>query len=213
MLSQNTSSSAELLWRPIRRGRDVSSDSSLDPLTSDSVSLLRLASMVGASSTYPQSIQITGQLFPRKLVPKISSRYTRDRERNSQKEMACRDSCFYTLCFQCLTGSWLGRPSCSCFLSECLHTHTRYLWGCTCIYDAIFHFIPRLSCSFWVVYLPGMSHSLWGRCQCSVAAGKRLSWRPISSSTWARRLRLPSGKCWASHKSSITPVGLDLVAK
>lgn len=127
MLSQNTSSSAELLWRPIRRGRDVSSDSSLDPLTSDSVSLLRLASMVGASSTYPQSIQITGQLFPRKLVPKISSRYTRDRERNSQKEMACRDSCFYTLCYQCLTGSWLGRPSCSCFLSECLHTHTHVI--------------------------------------------------------------------------------------
>lgn len=51
--------------------------------------------------------------------------------------------------------------------------------------------------------------------QCSVAMGNiaMFSWRPISSSTAANRFRLPSGKCWASQRSKITPVGLDLVAK
>lgn len=50
--------------------------------------------------------------------------------------------------------------------------------------------------------------------QCSfVMEAKLLSLRPISSSTAASSFRSPSGKCWASHRSRITPVGLDLVAK
>lgn len=51
-----------------------------------------------------------------------------------------------------------------------------------------------------------------GHCSFAMAA-MLLSWRPISSRTVASWLRLPCGKCWASQRSRITPVGLVLVAK
>lgn len=90
-------------------------------------------------------------------------------------------------------------------ISECAHT-----WLSASAHSVLPKAFPlSYFLYFYVFCLPGMSAS----CQWSVAAGTRLSWRPISSKTCARRLRLPSGKCWASHKSRITPVGLDLVAK
>ena len=121
-----------------------------------------------------QSIQITGQLFPRKLEPKISSCCTRARERERERERASerereRESewkraarekwlaeslvyppSFYTLCCQCLTGSWLSRPN--CFYPLYLSAHTRsYQRVCTCVcrYDVIW-----LSCFRGVNSLP-----------------------------------------------------------
>lgn len=75
-----------------------------------SIALLRHVSMARASSAYTQPVQITGQLFPRKQEPKISSRRTgkRDGEKKSQREITeilVYPLSFYTLCCRGLTGS------------------------------------------------------------------------------------------------------------
>lgn len=156
-------------------------------------------------TVYPEN----GQLFPRILQPRILGCGTEERERNDWQRILFTPPSFRTLCCQCLTGSWLSRPR-AFFHFKATEYVSVYVTGTPNVFSA-FGYAPSLSkCRLlppWDVSLPG------GRCQCSVLEGTSVSWRPISSSTWAKRLRLPSGKCWASHRSRITPVGLDLVAK
>ena len=84
----------------------------------------------------------------------------RERERESEWKRAAREKwlaeslvyppSFYTLCCQCLTGSWLSRPN--CFYPLYLSAHTRsYQRVCTCVcrYDVIW-----LSCFRGVNSLP-----------------------------------------------------------
>lgn len=63
-----------------------------------------------------QSVQISGQLFPRKLHPKISVR------KEWLAAILVYPPSFYTFCCQCLTGSRMSRPGCSRLLSLCKHT-------------------------------------------------------------------------------------------
>lgn len=199
--------------------------------------------VVRASSTSAQSIRINRKHVSKETIAKNIKSFLQERERERERtrretawkwlaEILVYSPSFHNLCCQYLTGSWQGRPGCDYLLTS-LSAHTGSFCECVCVhlssrmtFPAFFlllFFGVCVGCvwggppSFHIHFVSSSSlecHlSLAGRCQCSVTAGTRLSWRPISSSTWARRLRLPSGKCWASHKSRITPVGLDLVAK
>lgn len=70
---------------------------------------------------------------------------------------------FYTLCCQCLTGSWLSRPSCF-FLLTSPSTHTLRVCVCVCFFrrpPLLFFFLclpPP-----WNVTLPGGQMSVFSR--------------------------------------------------
>lgn len=205
----------EFLWKLIL---ESAPDPRLPPLTAHHASLVYCVGVIHIRAVHPKKNQKTGQLFPRKLEPEISKRSTREREEEPDKWLAkilVYSSCFRSLCGQCLTGSWLRETWLSLYPYSCECTLRQHLWvRASNLSLRNPNERPPFVTEFLLFFSGRSSRLLRGRWhQCSVAAGTRLSWRPISSRTWARRLRLPSGKCWASHKSRITPVGLDLVAK
>lgn len=116
----------------------------------------------------------------------IKLSYQKERERNSQREMTeilVYPPSFYTFCCQCLTGSWLSRPSCFFLLTSLsalththTYTHTEDLWVCMCICQcdakwlACFTASPSLIfflCLLtpWNVTLPGGQVSVFSRCR------------------------------------------------
>lgn len=126
-----------LLWRQNwGRVRDASCDqllSSFDLWYSASSKTAACNQVV--IRIFAQSIQITGQLFPRKPEPKISSCSTvpeREREKRGTArekwlaEILVYPTSLYTLCCQCLTGSWLSRPRCFYLLTSMI-AHAQHL--------------------------------------------------------------------------------------
>lgn len=182
MLSQSTYSSMELLWRLIWRVRDASSDSSLAPLILWPLIVYHFSDCclwqghrAHIRTVHPNNWTAVSKETRAK---NIKSLYQRERGTAREKwlaEILVYPPSFYTLCCQCLTGSWLSRPGCFCLLSS-LSVHKRGIWECVCAFISV---MPNDSPAFWAsslifflcllppwnVTLPGGQMSVFSHCR------------------------------------------------
>lgn len=187
MLSQNTYWSMNWIWRLILESERCSIWSTqcfFDLLTSNSVSLLTLLSITRVSfsylhgpSNYQTAVSKETTVLRQKNQAGERERGWREREGTARgkwlAEILFYPRSFYTLCFQCLPGSWLGRPR--CFLLSLLQSaHTRAFvtvtkwlsfWNVPLSYFLFFSFFFLYLLPFWNVALPDGQMSVFSHCR------------------------------------------------